>query len=497
MAERGSENYLDRLLDSVSGEERSAAESETQASQNGQDFLDQGLFGKQDSKKVATAKKEEEFMREFEEELLGGEIPDYIKNYENKPSKKPQKSQESLSQSIDSLLDNMPQNEPKTVEKPKSELEQAMDAFDEEYGQNLNSQEEELDFSNLPTLPDEGEVDLSGMSESDLMDMLSEDKDLSDLGDMLAIDAEGEPIEPGDSIGDFAEHEMEVQEKAVQDKTDGAASKEKKPGFLAKLKKIFFGDDEDEEEEKLSLKSGAGADAATLSAENDDILRELEAAGKPDKKEKKKKEKKAKPKKAKPKKAKKPKPKKPPKPKKEKAPAEPDNSPPLPKGPVVAIIVMALSMFGFVMLVTNLLGYQTNISKAKELNNSGDYVAAYQSLQGIEIKTSDKELYNRLKALATVYEKYDNYLVFDSYGQEDMALDALVCAYGRYNLNKKYASAYDSEEEFEELRNKIVTALLGEYGLTEDEALSLYNNPTRKEYTLALHTKLRQLGMEE
>jgi hypothetical protein len=225
-------------------------------------------------------------------------------------------------------------------------------------------------------------------------------------------------------------------------------------------------------------------------------LKELDEADKADakkaKKEKKKKEKKAKPKKAKPKKAPKPK-----KPKKEKPPKEPDNTPPLPKGPVVAIIVMAASMLGLVMLGTNLLGYQVNISTAKTVEDSGDYVAAFENLQGLTIKQKDEELYNRLAALAAISQKYQDYLVFENYGSKDMALDSLVCAYGRYDLNKKYASAYNCEDEFEELNGKIVTALLEEYDMTGDEALELYKIENRNEYTLELRRKLRDLGMEE
>jgi hypothetical protein len=499
MAEHGSENYLDNLLSSVNGGEgKSAAESEIPAQESGMGAFEQDLFGKSDSKKTMTAKKEEEFMREFESELLGEEIPDYIKNFENKNEKPKEaaKSRENLSESIDSLLDHMPQATAETETAPeppaKSELDMAVDAFDEQHVEEHRAQ-----GGNQPPLTPDGEVDLSGMSESDLMAMLSEDQDLADLGNMLEVDENGQPIEEGDPIGDFAEHEMDVQEKASRGEPEETGDEKKKPGFLAKLKRILFGDDDDEDEEKLSLKSGKGANASSLSAENDEILKELDAADKKaeNKKAKKKKEKKPKPKKAK--KAKKPKPKKPPKPKKEKPPKEPDNSPPLPKGPVVAIFVMAASLFGLVMLGTSLLGYQANISTAKSLDASGDYVAAFESMQGLKVKSGDEELYNKLHALASVTEKYDDYLVFDSYGKKDMALDSLVCAYGRYNLNKKYASAYECEAEFDDLRSKIVAALLGEYNMTEDEALKVYQSTDRKEYTLTLRTKLRELGMEE
>ena len=102
-----------------------------------------------------------------------------------------------------------------------------------------------------------------------------------------------------------------------------------------------------------------------MSDENKKILEELEAAGelteKKPKKEKKKKEKKKKePKPKKPKKVKEP------KPKKEKKPKEIDNTPPLPKGPVIAIVIMVASLFGLIMVGVNLLGYQSNINLAKD-----------------------------------------------------------------------------------------------------------------------------------
>ena len=68
--------------------------------------------------------------------------------------------------------------------------------------------------SNLPKEED-GELDLSGLSDSDLMDMLSGDQDLSDLGDMLSSDQDGKPLEETDSIGDFARSEMNPQEEVA------------------------------------------------------------------------------------------------------------------------------------------------------------------------------------------------------------------------------------------------------------------------------------------
>ncbi len=62
---------------------------------------------------------------------------------------------------------------------------------------------------------------------------------------------------------------------------------------------------------------------------------------------------------------------------------------------------------------------------------------AYRKLQGLSIKERDEKLYHQLATLAAVSEKYQAYLVFDNYGSKIDALHALLCAYGRYDLNQK------------------------------------------------------------
>jgi chemotaxis protein histidine kinase CheA len=520
MGDHLSENYLDQLLNSINGESKDKNNYD-EMPQTAEEAFERELFGAPDTKEMITAKKEEDFLREFEAELLKDDIPVYVDTLEQELSSFPEvsaKKMQDLGSVIDDMIDRMPKqldgDEPQMVEEvpqvdenadfegelpdkapeksvENQTLDQAVDAFDEQ----MEHTEEEP--QTLPVTED-GELDLSGLGESDLMDMLSEDQNLSDLGDMLSIDAEGKPLEEGDSIGAFAEAEMTEQQKQTDPDENAATDQKgkKKGGFLSKLLKLFFGEDE-EEKEKISLSEESEVSAVGLSEENQQILRELEEAGKEEaeKKSKKKKEKPKKEKKAK----KEPKPKKPKKEKvkKEKKPKEKDNTPPLPRGPVVAIMVMVASLFGLVMLVTNLLGYQSKINTAQSTYEQGDYILAYQNLQGLDIKEKDQELYYKLATLAAVSEKYQAYLVFDNYGSKDMALDSLVCAYGRYDLNKEYAQEYDCEKELENIGGKIVQALLKEYDMTGEEALEIYNQKKRDNYTLLLRQKLRDLGMEE
>lgn len=538
MKNQSSENYLDQLLNSINDDDAGLDISQTKEEPQ-MDAFERELFGEPETKEMLTAKDEEDFLREFEAELLRDDIPNFTDDFMR--DMEPDISMDgTVDASIDDMISHMdafedvpvaeeePQvdedadfsgeipGEPKVLTEEEEEaaradesLEQAVDAFDGAMEENL---------SELP-LGADGEVDLSGLGDNDLMDILAGEDGLSDLGNMLSADSEGTSLDGTDEIGDFAEAELKAQQMESDpdediEEGDGKKKKRRKKkakangegkaagGFLAKLTAMLFGEEEpDGDADLISLSEPDETDFSQLSDENAQILKELEAAGEGEPQEKKgkkgKKEKKEKKEKApKATKPKKEKAKKPPKPKKEKKPKEKDNTPPLPKGPVIAIVVMVGSLFGLVLLGTNLLGYQTNISRAKELYRQEAYVDAYQELTGLEIKEKDKDLYNKLATLAPVSAEYNTYLIFYHSGRHDMALDALVCAYGRYDLNMENAKEYECVAEMEILGGKIIKALLEDYDMTGEEALSLYDQRSRRDYTVEMHKQLKKLGLE-
>ena len=68
MSKSASENYLDQLLNSVHDSDDHVQEA--QKPLDPQEKLERDILGEPESKAQVTAKKEEEFLREFEEELL-------------------------------------------------------------------------------------------------------------------------------------------------------------------------------------------------------------------------------------------------------------------------------------------------------------------------------------------------------------------------------------------------------------------------------------------
>lgn len=595
MKKHSAEDYLDKLLDSVNGEESTLdelrrlkeainIEEAIDALYEGEenrdaiqdDFLDyfygendDAILNENNTKKPKkemysrrVSKSEAEFLMEFEAELAGDDYDDLVKNFgndtdavggadlsyqggdpeldavavspkqvEEKPVVEPMDQESPFME----LPVSQPADEMSVVEEVSpfaeifSEMEQPVeeapfteepvaampvggttDSFDlggVDLGALLN--EANGDIGDLFAAADSSSegIDLGNLGEEDLMSLLSGEGGLSDLGDMLSQSNSSEmPMDGLDAFAAFAENEMAVQSGGVANEDNKKSKKaaKGKGGLLDKIKELLFSDDDDEDE--LELKKSSSPTPNQLSGENADILAELEAEdnapktkgglfgkGKKDKsKAKDKKEDKGK--KKKPEKEKKPKKPKAPKEKKPKKPKEVDNTPPLPRGPVILIWVMVLSLFGLVFLGTNLVGYSSQVSEAKSYYNSGNYAEAYQELLGLTIKEKDMALYNQVATLATVDSELNAYKVFLQNEDYEKAFDSLICAAGRCELNEDSAEVYECLGQMEILK-KEVTNELRNYDMTYEQALEMYHIKDREEYTIALYTKLKELGL--
>ena len=343
-------------------------------------------------------------------------------------------------------------------------------------------------------------IDLSNLGEEDLLSLLAGTEGLSDIGNMLSnTDATELPMDELDAFALFAESEMSAQQisAASAEEMDG---KEEKKGskfdLIGKLKGLLASFLKGGEDDEVEIKPAQAPTPELLSGENADILAELDALEeKPAKKDKKKKDKKDKAAK-KAKAPKKPKAKKPAKPKKEKKPKEVDNTPPLPKGPVIMIWVMVGSLVALVLLGVNIIKYNTPIANAKSLQNQGHYAEAFNQLTGLDIKEKDMEMYNQLAVLATVDSEINAYESFSKADKADKAFDSLICAAGRCYINEEDAEIFGCLGQLEILKKSVSNELEEKYNMTYEEALEMYKIRHRNDYTLALYKKLTELGIE-
>ncbi len=367
--------------------------------------------------------------------------------------------------------------------------------------------------------------------DQDLLDLLRSEEGLSDIGDLLSEEEDDETF--NDTVfQNFADVEMKEQTQGEGEPGsdsfgrdsfggdffgEGTDSEEngkkpKKPGFFARLKKLLFGEDEEEALEenqgKISISDddmGDGSDDgfAIFHASDDD--EEIEAPLSPEEeKARKKEEKKAakakkkeeREKKKKEKKEQKAKQPKKVKPKKVKPPKEKDNTPPLPKIPVLLVFVMAGSFFALIMVATNLLGYSNSFTEAKDAYSRGNYELAYRQVEGMKIKEADFEEYEKYRIAATVSEEYSAYESLMEGQLYDMALDSLIRTLGRCGKYYPDAEIYGCAGVLDDLKAETVNAL-SVFGISEEEAMALYDTRDRKEYSGEIYRILKAAGLEK
>lgn len=533
------EDYLDGLLNSMEGKPNKNVEPEMPTAKP--DFAEEPLL------KADNIDAEQDFLDSFEREFLSGENTDeFIRQFERELDESEGNMSDSAA-SEDEFLNNIGDIVNGNADGGDGAMESQVEDDDMDFmvdtlgdipGDDIDIPS---DFSDsdmdepLPGLSDvaassEEETDSLAGTDQNLMDLLQSEGDFSDIGDMLNTDEE-----PMKSLDDFSDEPdgftleevpiddtMVLEDVAEESPTDENEGKKKKEvsGFLNKLSHVLFG--EDEEEAAASQEPvKASAPAATpniedLSDENLMLLQELEGTGEAEseeteeapeteeeakaRKKREKEEKKAKKKaekaekKAQAKAAKEAKAaKKAKKEKKPKKPKEPDNTPPLPKKPVILSFVMVASFLVLVLLGTNLFGYSSSMENAEKQFGLGNYAEAYQMVSGLEIKEQDNDIYQKYRVMGTVSGEYSAYQTFMEAGIYDMALDSLVRTVGRCQKYQPDAEVYGCTGELAKLHEQAAGAL-GGFGITEERALELYALEEREDYSTQINTILEQAG---
>ncbi|MFP3155091.1 hypothetical protein LQZ18_11850 [Lachnospiraceae bacterium ZAX-1] len=374
---------------------------------------------------------------------------------------------------------------------------------------------------------DDMHIDELSENDKDILDILTdmEHEGLEDLSDMLkangkaADDVKDATLEEGKKGRKGKKEKKPKKEKLPKgekppkgEKAPKAKKppKEKKPKreegekgpfgkALQKVALIVFGEDDEIAEiplpDDLDIENMSEEDILAWKKQEKARLDQEEAELKKAKKEEKAQQKKEKKDlKAQTKKAKPP---KPPKPPKEKKPKEVDTSPPLPKGPLVLILLMGASIIVLVLLSSQFVGYTVSVSQAESAYAEGDYVEAYKILYGTKIKEVDQSLYDKAYLNALMQREWQAYQVYNKQKQYPEALNALVCGTGRYNKNYEAAQMAGVEAEYDKMLKSISKQLSKKFKLSVEDAQKLYDIGEKKEYTQKLYEVLHSVGLAQ
>ena len=348
------------------------------------------------------------------------------------------------------------------------------------------------------------------MDDESIMQLLNglsgEDETLSDIGKMLEADEQSISLEDLSAEPENLTHAADLAESSQAVKAE--KPKKKRHGFFAKLMDLLFGEDEDDQNSDQEIKEAG--DLENISDENMEILRAMNGemkeesqnqSSKKGKKGKKKKDKEEKKKereeKKKEKKEKKEKAPREKKPKKEKKPKEKGpREKPLPRGPVIMIWLLALSMFAFMYIGSNLLTKSNALRAAERSFDQGDYVGSYEQFAGIKIGEREMQQYERAKVLAGVQTELNAYYSMMEVRKLDLALDCLVRALGRSDLHMAEAEEWGVEAQMKTLVSETTMQLQDQFDVTAEQARELYEIDDRDEYSLAIDAVLKGLGLK-
>ena len=162
--------------------------------------------------------------------------------------------------------------------------------------------------------------------------------------------------------------------------------------------------------------------------------------------------------------------------------------------PVGAAIVMVF--FGLlcvaVVFGSQALSYTTSVKSAESSFEQRDYKNAYDSLAGVSVSDSSKELKQKVRMcmqLQREYDAYQNYYKMKMYLE---SLDSLIGGIRLYDANKAKAEQYDMLSQYNELESKLANQLYNEFGVSESQARNIIASEAQKEYTDRLQAILLQ-----
>ncbi len=348
------------------------------------------------------------------------------------------------------------QEQEKSMEAPKG-MEGLEDIFGDILGDDADSLINELENGTLSEDADRTQQNTEPILDDRLKDILdgSDEDALSEIDQLLDADSDSGTQEKEDPLAmapDFSYEESSLGEGETGEKKKREKNKN---GLFGKISRMLFGTPAELDPEAAAEYEAAKA-AMKQTEEDPKAVKERKKQEKEQKKqqkkeeaEKKKQEKdaakaeKAAKKAAKPKKEKKPK-------QKKQVPKEP----PLPKVPVMMMWILDLSLMVLVFFGTFLIGYSTPVKASKEAFEKGDYVTAYEKLQGIKVRAADKDLLKASSALAGIQAQLDAYIALMEQKQYEMALDALIRGYGRCLLNSADAEEWGVLDELEKMQDQ-------------------------------------------
>lgn len=159
----------------------------------------------------------------------------------------------------------------------------------------------------------------------------------------------------------------------------------------------------------------------------------------------------------------------------------------IPPKKLAAVAVFGASVFGGVMVATNVLSSQGYLNIAKKAFYDGNYKQVYLATYGMELRDSDALIQEKSEVILKMQRWYESYQNNRKLGREREALDALIRSIETYDFINGEAEEYGVLNEVDTIKATILDVLQSEYGLGEEQARELLQYENALDYTMALN----------
>lgn len=279
-----------------------------------------------------------------------------------------------------------------------------------------------LDEDGMDNSDDDMQALLEGLGGSDIPEELSEVQEVTKKPGLLKR-LFGNVVTDEIAEAELAERAKEQEEEAAKKEAAEAAKEEKKAAKAAKAEEKAEAKKAKAEEKELK-KAAKEEEKAAKKAE-EDAEAELEITGK------------------------------------------------LNKVGVSIVVILAAMFLAAEISGTKIFSYRSTIKEATSFFDAGRYTDAYQEILGTDMKKTDQETYDKIVTVMKVQRALNSYENYDNMKYYPDALNALLVGLKKYDENLDTAKSLEVEEDLDSCRDKIVTLLDEEYGLSESQAREL------------------------
>lgn len=140
---------------------------------------------------------------------------------------------------------------------------------------------------------------------------------------------------------------------------------------------------------------------------------------------------------------------------------------------VIIVVTGAALILAGVVIGTEVFGYNSSKSEAEKYFSLQRYSEAYNEARGTKLEDRDPELYNKIVTVMKVQQSLDTYSSYAEMKYYPDALNALLRGLQKYDNNIETAMDFEVEGDIKVCRNKILSILKDEFGLSEKGAYDI------------------------